>query len=184
MNRPSLVLALLVGALPLLAIPANAQSWQSRVKDELQILGHRNWILVVDSAYPAQVGAGIETIETNSDQLEVVRSVLAEIRDSIHVRPVISMDAELPFVPEQKGVGVSNYRAQIAKLLHGYEVNSQLHQSLIDQIAKDSGQYRVLILKTNLAIPYTSVFIHLDCKYWGADDEREMREKMRSQGVR
>ncbi|HZR63586.1 MAG TPA: hypothetical protein VFA85_00470 [Terriglobales bacterium] len=68
--------------------------------------------------------------------------------------------------------------------MHGYEVNSQLHQSLIDQIAKDSGQYRVLILKTNLAIPYTSVFIHLDCKYWGADDEREMREKMRSQGVR
>ncbi|HZR63585.1 MAG TPA: hypothetical protein VFA85_00465 [Terriglobales bacterium] len=115
MNRPSLVLALLVGALPLLAIPANAQSWQSRVKDELQILGHRNWILVVDSAYPAQVGAGIETIETNSDQLEVVRSVLAEIRDSIHVRPVISMDAELPFVPEQKGVGVSNYRAQICE---------------------------------------------------------------------
>lgn len=73
---------------------------------------------------------------------------------------------------------------RFAKLLHGYEVNSQLHQSLIDQIAKDSGQYRVLILKTNLAIPYTSVFIHLDCKYWGADDEREMREKMRSQGVR
>src|SRR5581483_5151936 len=184
MNRPSLVLALLVGALPLLAIPANAQSWQSRVKDELQVMGHRNWILVVDSAYPAQVGAGIETIETNSDQLEVVRTVLANMKNSIHVRPVIFMDAELPFVPEPKAPGVSNYRSEITKVLHEYQVSSRLHQSLIDEVAKDGAQYRVLILKTNLAIPYTSVFIHLDCKYWSAEDERELRETIRSQAVR
>ncbi len=184
MNRPSFALAVFFLALLLHAFSASAQSWQSRIKDELSVMGHRNWILVVDSAYPAQVGAGIETIETNSDQLEVVRTVLAQIRTSIHVRPVIFMDAELPFVPEQKAAGVSNYRTQIAKLLHGYEVDSRLHQSLIDEISKDSVQYRVLILKTNLAIPYTSVFIHLDCKYWSADDEREMRQEMRAKGAK
>lgn len=183
MNRNFLWLALLFAALSLYALPANAQSWQSRVKDELPIMGHRNWILVVDSAYPAQVGAGIETIETNAEQLEVVRTVLAAIKGSIHVRPLVFMDAELPFVPEQKATGVSNYRTQIKTLLQGYEVSSRLHQSLIDEIAKDSAQYHVLILKSNLAIPYTSVFIHLDCKYWSADDEREMRDEMRSKGV-
>ena len=49
-------------------------------------------------------------METNSDQLDVVRTVLAGIKDSIHVRPVIFMDAELPFVSEQKAPGISSYR--------------------------------------------------------------------------
>ncbi|HKW16180.1 MAG TPA: hypothetical protein VJO35_01600 [Terriglobales bacterium] len=162
----------------LYALPASAQSWQSHVKDQLGLMGHRNWILVVDSAYPEQVGAGIETIETNADQLEVVRAVLAGIKDSIHVRPIIFMDAELPFVSDQKAPGVSNYRSQITALLHDYGVTSRLHQSLIDEIAKDGERYHVLILKTTLAIPYTSVFIHLDCKYWSAEDERELRQAM------
>jgi len=37
-------------------LPARAQSWQSHLKDELSLMGHRNWILIVDSAYPEQVG--------------------------------------------------------------------------------------------------------------------------------
>jgi hypothetical protein len=166
----------------LCGLPANAQSWQSHVKDELALMGHRNWILIVDSAYPEQVGSGIETIETNSDQLEVVRTVLAGIKNSIHVRPIIFMDAELPFVSDQKAPGVSNYRSQIATPLHDYEVTSRLHQSLIDEVAKDGERYHVLILKTNLAIPYTSVFIHLNCKYWSDDDERALREVMSRHG--
>src|SRR2546429_503554 len=87
-----------------------------------------------------QVGSGIETIETNSDQLDVARTVLAGIKDSIHVRPVIFMDAELPFVSEQKAPGISSYRSQISTLLRGYEVNSRLHQSLIEEVGKDSAQ--------------------------------------------
>jgi hypothetical protein len=58
-------------------------------------MGHRNWILV-DSAYPEQVGAGIETIETDAGQLEVVRTVLSAVQKSIHVRPIIFMDASFP----------------------------------------------------------------------------------------
>lgn len=163
-------------------LPANAQSWQSHVKDELSIMGHRNWILIVDSAYPEQVGPGIETVETNADQLNVVRTVLTTMKSSIHVRPVIFLDAELPFVPDQAAPGISAYRTQLASTLHGYEVQSRLHQSLIDEVAKDGAQYRVLVLKTQLAVPYTSVFIHLDCKYWSAEDERDLRATMSSQG--
>lgn len=108
--------------------------------------------------------------------------MLSSIKNSIHVRPVIFMDAELPFIPDQKAPGVSNYRQQITPLLHDYEVISRLHQSLIDEVAKDGAQYHVLILKTNLAIPYTSIFIHLDCKYWSAEDERDLRKAMNSHG--
>lgn len=181
MAKASLALTTLCVAF-LCGLPASAQSWQSHIKDGLDLMGHRNWILVVDSAYPEQVGAGIETVETNADPFEVVRTVLSSIKNSIHVRPIIFMDAELPFVSDQKAPGVSKYRAQITTLLHDYGVTSRLHQSLIDEIAKDGERYHVLILKTNLAIPYTSVFIHLDCKYWSAEDERALREAMSRHG--
>lgn len=182
MNRFSIALSVLCASL-IFAFPLNAQSWQSHVTDELHVMGHRNWILIVDSAYPAQVGPGIETIATNSDQTEVVSTVLGAIKNSIHVRPLIFMDSELPFVSDQQAPGVSNYRAQLATLLRDYKVNSRLHQSLIDDVAKDGALYHVLILKTKLAIPYTSVFIHLDCKYWNDQNERDLREAMRSHGL-
>ena len=180
MNRPYLAVLCFISLLSWL--PANAQSWQSHVKDELSLMGHRNWILVVDSAYPEQVGAGIETVETNADQLDVVRTVLTTMKSSIHVRPVIFLDAELPFVPDHTAPGISAYRTQLASIFHGYKVQSRLHQSLIDEVAKDGALYHVLILKTQLAVPYTSVFIHLDCKYWSADNERDLRAAMSSQG--
>ena len=182
MNRPYFAVLCFLSLLS--RLPANAQSWQSHVKDELSLMGHRNWILIVDSAYPEQVGPGIETVETNADQLDVVRTVLTTMKSSIHVRPVIFLDAELPFVPDQKAPGISAYRTQLISVLHDYEVQSRLHQSLIDEVAKDAAQYHVLVLKTQLAVPYTSVFIHLDCKYWSAESERDLRAAMSSQGSR
>ena len=180
MNRPYFSVLCLVSLLS--PLPANAQSWQTHLKDELSLMGHRNWILIVDSAYPEQVGPGIETVETNADLLDVLRTALTAMKTSIHVRPVIFLDAELPFVPDQKAPGISTYRTQLTSVLHDYQVQSRLHQSLIDEVAKDAAQYHVLVLKTQLTVPYTSVFIHLDCKYWSAENERDLRAAMRSQG--
>ena len=182
MNRPYLAVLWLISLLS--PLPANAQSWQTHLKDELSLLGHRNWILIVDSAYPEQVGAGLETVETNADQLDVVRTVLTTMKSSIHVRPVIFLDSELKFVPDQKAPGISAYRTQLTSVLHDYEVQSRLHQSLIDEVAKDAAKYHVLVLKTQLAVPYTSVFIHLDCKYWSAENEHDLRVAMSSQESR
>jgi len=180
MSKLSFAVAVFCVASVLCALPANAQSWQSHLADTLPLMGHRNWILVVDSAYPQQVGTGVETIETDADQFDVVPKVLTAIQNSIHLRPVIFTDAELQFVHDQEAPGVSNYREQVTALLRDYEVHSRLHQSLIEEIAKDGAQYHVLILKTHLAIPYTSVFIHLDCKYWSDENERNLREAMGS----
>jgi len=83
-----------------LAGPPQAVDWRVRLNQQLQLMGHRNWIAVVDSAYPLQTSAGIETIETNDDQLEVVKTVLGQIAKAQHVRPVIFTDAELKVVPE------------------------------------------------------------------------------------
>lgn len=162
--------------------PPAAPAWRDKVAEAMPLLGHRNWILIVDSAYPLQSSPGIETVETNAGQLEVVRHVLATIDRSIHVRPVIQMDAELPFVPENDAPGVSTYRTEIHDLLQNYEVTSLPHDQLISAVEDASKHFNILVLKTNLTVPYTSVFIRLDCKYWGADAEKRLRAKMAAAG--
>jgi len=45
----------------------------------LPLYGHRNWIVVADSAYPAQSKSGIQTIASGEDQIPVVQKVLDAI---------------------------------------------------------------------------------------------------------
>jgi hypothetical protein len=54
---------------------------------------------------------------------------------------------------------------------------------MLSQIDEAGKQYRVLVLKTTMTIPYSSVFIRLDCKYWGAEDEKRLRAKMAAAGA-
>ena len=162
--------------------PTPLPTWREKVADAMPLLGHRNMILVVDSAYPLQSAPGIETIETNASQLEVLRHVLSAIDHSVHVRPLFSMDAELPFVPEVDAPGVTNYRTEIADILRPYPIQSMPHEALLGIVDRTSTHYNVLILKTTMTVPYTSVFITLDCRYWGADAEKRMRAKMAEAG--
>jgi hypothetical protein len=179
MRKYSLVLFVLFLASALHPSQAAAQSvWQSRVMQEMPLLGHRNWILIVDSAYPLQSSPGIETIDTGASHLDVLRYVLGAVNNSIQVRPLIYMDKELPFVPDDDAPGASAYRDQIQKLLADYTIESIPHERLISQIDETSKEFHVLILKTTMTIPYSSVFIRLDCKYWSADAEKRMRSRM------
>ena len=171
-----LVLATIIFTAPLLVAQSN---WKSRVTESMPLLGHRNWILIVDSAYPLQSSPGVETIETNASQLDVVRYVIGAINNSIHVRPLLYMDSELPYVPDDDAPGASAYRTQIAQILSNYEIESIPHEKVISQIDETSKEFHVLVLKTTMTIPYSSVFIRLDCKYWSADAEKRMRSRMR-----
>ena len=157
---------------------AATPDWHKRLVETMPLLGHRNWILVVDSAYPLQTSPGVETIETNAAQLEVVRTVLSEIDNSIQVRPVVYMDAELPFISDSDAPGVSAYRSEIGKFLYKSPAQSRPHEALISDVEEAGKSFHVLVLKTNMTIPYTSLFIRLDCKYWSADQEKHLRLKM------
>jgi hypothetical protein len=182
MRRVIAALGLLIAATAVYAAPAPTTSdWKAKVAATMPLLGHRNWILIVDSAYPLQSSPGVETVETNASQIDVVQSVLNTINSSIHVRPDIYMDAELPFVSDQDAPGVSAYRKQIADVLHAYTVESVLHDKIIATIGETGSQFHVLVLKSNMTIPYSSVFIRLDCKYWSADAEKRMREMMKAE---
>lgn len=162
---------------------ATAQTnWEQKVNEELPLMGHRNWIVVVDSAYPLQTSPGVETVETSADQLVVLDYVLEALRNSKHVRPVVHTDAELRYVPESKAPGVDRYRNDLKSRLADFPSNSVLHQKLIDQLNSLGRDFHVLVLKTTMTIPYTSVFLQLDCKYWSAEDEAALRADMGGPG--
>ena len=184
-NRASRMVALAIALAAIFAVAARAEKpadgpagWQARLRETLPLLGHRNWILVVDSAYPLQNSPGIETIETGAPQPQVLREVLDAINHSIHVRPVVFMDAELPFVPELDAPGVSRYRDQLKAILENQPVTRLPHEQLLQKVDDISRSYKVLILKTSETIPYTSVFLQLNCKYWSDDAEARLRAAM------
>lgn len=170
------------------ARPASAAGtdWRVRLHEELPLLGHRNWIAVVDSAYPLQTSEGIETIETDGDQLDVVRRVLHAVAQTSHLRPVVFTDAELKAVPEDDAPGVTYYRDSLNHFLdefHAGRLERQTlpHEQIISKLDEAGKTFHILVLKTRMTIPYTSVFLRLDCGYWTDDQERRLRESMGKQ---
>ncbi|HZZ40193.1 MAG TPA: RbsD/FucU domain-containing protein [Acidobacteriaceae bacterium] len=188
-NRGWLVAGLVIAVAASCVCCARAQEaadrsagWQATLHEMVPLLGHRNWILIVDSAYPLQYSPGIETIETGASQTEVLRDVLNAVDHSIHVRPVVFMDAELPFVPEQDAPGVSQARSELKAILGTRPVTRLPHEQLLQKVDAVSRSYKVLILKTSETVPYTSVFLQLNCKYWSDDAEARLRSAMQQAG--
>ena len=145
------------------------QDWCRTFESRLPVFGHRNWIIVADSAYPAPSAEGIETIVAKGGLPEVISRVLAAMATSKHVRPVIFMDKELQFVDDKDYPGVTAFREQIGRLSVGNAVNSLPHEEIMTKLNDAAKTYRVLIIKTNMKIPYTSVFMRLDCGYMSDD---------------
>src|SRR5262249_28594214 len=180
---PLIVSLLLVAGGQKAARPATrgegvALTWQQAVAERIPLYGHRNWIVIADSAYPAQSSPGIETIVSDADHMEVVQAVLKAVAGSKHVRPIIYTDAELKYVSDSDAPGITAFRQQLSHVLGSRPVSVLPHEQIIAKLDDAGKTFRVLIIKTNLTLPYTSVFLQLDCGYWSADAERRLREAM------
>lgn len=159
------------------ALPA-ASDWERQFTSSLPLYGHRNWVVVADSAYPAQSSPGIDTIVARADQVHVLKRVLAAILASPHVKANVYTDQELGFVAEQDAPGITEYRLQLTELLRGKAAHQLRHEEIISKLDQAAQTFRVLIIKTNMTIAYTSVFLELDCAYWSAAAEQRLRSAM------
>ena len=184
----AVLLCALIGGCQSQSDPAMSESagatnppYESMLIPMLHEYGHRNWIVIADSAYPAQTRAGIQTVVTNADQLKVLRTVLDDMKKMPHVTPIVYTDAELKYVPEKDAPGIDKYRKDLAKDLGNRPVQSLPHEQIIAKLDEAGKTFKILILKTNLTIPYTTVFLQLDCAYWGPDAEKRLRETMQEQ---
>ncbi|MEI6275618.1 MAG: hypothetical protein WCP08_06495 [Prolixibacteraceae bacterium] len=155
------------------------KGWKEQLNDELPLLGHRNWILVVDKAFPAQTASGIKVINTGESLQDVLQFTLQKIDRSLHVKPIIFTDKELEYITPAMVSYIGDYKKQLQKTLNGVEPQTLLHDSVFVKIDKASKLFKVIVLKTEEVIPYSSVFLQLDCRYWSPEQERALRELMK-----
>jgi hypothetical protein len=149
--------------------------WKKLLAQRLPLLGHRNWIGVVDAAYPWQTAPGLETVATGAAHLVVLKTVLDAVHRTAHVRALVRLDAELSVLSEDAAPGVDSLRQKMNTLLTGADVETIPHEKIIARLDAAARLFHVLLFKTTLTLPYTSVFLELDCGYWSSASEKVLR---------
>jgi hypothetical protein len=107
-----------------------------------------------------------------------VRTVLDAITASRHIRANVYVDKELSFVAENDAPGITEYRKQLDAAVYGSSVKRIPHEQIIAKLDQSAQVFRILIIKTDMTIPYTSVFFELDCGYWNAGAEERLRQAL------
>jgi hypothetical protein len=75
------------------------------------------------------------------------------------------------------------YRTGLDRLLMGTVVERTPHEAIIRDLDRAGSLVHVLVLKTNLTLPYTSVFLRLECGYWTPQAEARLRTALVKQQV-
>lgn len=143
------------------------EDWNVFLEDVLPMLGHRNWIVITDMAYPLQSGQGITTLLADEPYLEVLQTVNEKIKAAPHVFAHVYNDKELEYITEEMVPGIGELRSGIRSIC-GSEAQSVMHEELISRLDEAGKLFSVLIIKTPQTIPYTTTFFELDCAYWDA----------------
>jgi hypothetical protein len=155
----------------------SSTSWKDELKASLPLLGHRNWIVVADMAYPLQAQPGIKTIFVDDSYVDILKHVYTEIGKAPHIKAAVYLDKELDYLDEKSVPGIGALRGQM-KAVFGPDAQSVLHDEMIARLDKASRVFNVVLLKSNLTIPYTTAFFELDCAYWDAPRETALRKNL------
>ncbi|KMM34476.1 hypothetical protein [Parabacteroides goldsteinii] len=158
-------------------------NWQTVLQDKLPLLGHRNWIVITDMAYPLQTREGITTLYANEPYTEVLGTVKKMVDNSLHVYAHIYQDEELSFLEEGFCPGINDLKTEMGNVLPATEITSIRHDDLIARLDSISNLFEVVIIKTKLTKPYTSTFFELDCKYWDSNKQTILNERIANTGT-
>jgi len=157
-------------------------TWEEELERMLPLMGHRNWVLVVDKAFPLQGSNEIKLIDTGETLPHVLNVTLKAINNEEHIRPIIYTDKELEYLDESYCDGIRTLRKELYKTIQtntaGTKVQTLLHNDVFAKLDAASKLFSVLVLKTETTLPYTSIFIEFDCKYWSEAQENELRRRM------
>lgn len=153
-----------------------SKTWKEELRERLPLMGHRNWILVVDKAFPLQTAPGMEYMYVDEPLPQVLEQLMNEVHNETHIKPIVYRDKELSFIEEADSPGISDYRKQLDEVLKGLTVQTLVHDSVFKQLDDASKLFKVLVIKTNETLAYSSVFVELDCKYWDGEKESKLRK--------
>lgn len=151
-------------------------NWKQEVAKAGKSFGHRNWIVVGDAAMPVSSSPGYEVLLSDAELPTVLEEVLGSLGDQ--VRPIAWQDQELDLVEESAAPGADAARKAIGGTLKGVETRKAPHEDILRRLDETSRAYKVLMVKSTMRVPYTSVFLELDCGYWCQESEEALRRRM------
>ena len=157
--------------------PQQPNNWELELNELMPYLGHRNWIVIADMAYPLQAGAGITTLFAPEPYPAVLSKVKTMIDKEPHIFAHIYRDKELSYISEDDMPGIPALRTKMDSIC-GDEATSLPHEKLIANLDEAGRLYRVIIIKTPLTLPYTTTFFQLDCAYWNGEQQQKLDEAM------
>ncbi|MBK1853398.1 hypothetical protein JO972_00350 [Verrucomicrobiaceae bacterium 5K15] len=160
--------------------PKTSQPWLSSIRQELGYLGARNWVVIGEAALPIQSRPGLRVIQVDADIPEVLDGLEQVIEEKHHVSPRIYVTSEMAKVPYDYAPGIKEHRKDLEQALHGRETVRLDNEILMKLVNDTSKSYRVLVIKTRTALPYSSVFVELGSGYWSAESESALRKNMES----
>lgn len=155
------------------------ENWKNVLQEKLPYLGHRNWIVITDMAYPLQTNPGIITLYATEPYEKVVANVTEMIQKAPHVFAHVYQDLEQQSITEELCPGWTDYKEKLSSAIDLTDIQYIPHEELIYKLDEVSKLYQTVIIKTGLSIPYTSTFFELDCKYWDADREKAIRDALK-----
>ena len=155
--------------------------WRDALVSHTAQLGYRNWIVVAEASFPAHSRSGIRQITANEEIPVVVDEVLRTLEQTQHVTPNIFLARELRSVENDFAPGIEEFRKRLRGSLHAHETAELEQQSLLTLMEDATKSFDVLVIRTNTALPYTSVFMELQPGYWSGDSEDRLRERIERQ---
>jgi hypothetical protein len=156
----------------------SGHSWQSAVNRQAAQLGYRNWIVIAEASFPAQNRPGISQVNASVEIPEALDYVLQALEQTENLRPQIYQTRELRSVGNDFAPGIDALRKRMQTSLHGHEVTELDQQSLLTLLEDANRSYDVLVIRTQTALPYSSVFLELQPGYWDATSEALLRERI------
>jgi hypothetical protein len=156
--------------------PENA--WRGAVDRQAAQLGYRNWIVIAESSFPAQNRPGIRQVTAPVEIPEALDYVLHALEQTEDLRPHVYVTRELRAVENDYAPGIDELRKNIQVSLHGRETTELDQQSLLTLLEDATRSFDVLVIRTQSALPYSSVFLELQPGYWDEASESRLRDKI------
>jgi len=159
----------------------NEVGWKVAVDKQVAQLGNRNWIIIAEASFPAYNRIGVRQVNAEVEIPEALDYVLNVMERTENTRPNVYLARELRSVKNDYAPGIDSLRKSITDSLHGHEAIQIDHQSLQLLIEGANRNFDVLVIRTQTALPYSSVYLELLPGYWDADSEEKLREQIENE---
>jgi L-fucose mutarotase/ribose pyranase (RbsD/FucU family) len=158
-----------------------SNGWRDALVAQTAQLGYRNWIVISEASFPAHSRAGVRQINANEEIPVVVDEVIRTLEQTEHVTPNIYVAREMRLLENDDAPGIDEFRKQLQHALHARGTTELEQQSLLTLMEDATKSFEVLVIRTNTALPYTSVFMELQPGYWNSDSESQLRDRIERQ---